>query len=115
MPMTQEDIDAAFRRAVDDGILSDDPRSPVYAAHMMLMRIDGDGAHFKHRETRMYLSADGSYYYSWDFVTRYSLDEHHAFLGSLLTERARLHGSVTVPRDLRYLIGRDRAAPRPEA
>ena len=65
---TFHDSEAAFQGAIDDGHLSDDPSSPIYAAHYMYMgTVDSNEAQraegwmhtdlFKHRHTRRYIEA----------------------------------------------------------
>ena len=55
-----EDSDAVFRKAIRNGVLSDDPDSARYAGHYMYLFHDAHGtAWFKHRDSRVSVTMPG--------------------------------------------------------
>ena len=55
-----EDSDAVFKKAIRNGVLSDDPESARYAGHYMYLFHDAHGtAWFKHQDSRVSLTMPG--------------------------------------------------------
>lgn len=56
MNESDNESDKAFDKAIQEGRLSEDPKSPIYAGWYMYMYQDETGRDmFKHRDTRNYI------------------------------------------------------------
>lgn len=82
----------AFHEAIAAGVLSEDLTSPVYAGAFLHMGCVRGVPRFKHRETRYYLSPDGSMFEALDGGEMLTHDQHQQALVGLLREREHLYG-----------------------